>query len=62
MKRLTLAFLLLVIGSGWASADYDLELWNDGVKTNNQWSYYDQDTPSPHDVDMNWHASGGLFP
>jgi hypothetical protein len=48
------------IGPSMAVAEYHQELWDDPGKANNHWSYYDTDAPEPHDVDMDWHASGGV--
>ena len=40
--------------------DYEEELWDDPLKANNNWSYYDTDAAEPHDVDMVWLSTGGV--
>ena len=56
--------ILAVVATGLcpmiAAGDYDAEYWDVPGKANNNWSYYDTDVPSPHNVDMTWHASGGM--
>jgi hypothetical protein len=59
-KTLLLSLILLPCLSAMSLADYDMELWNDPLLQNHNWSYYDTDVAYPHDVDMNWQASGGV--
>ena len=60
MRILMLGILLLGIGPSVAVAEYHQEFWDDAGKANNHWSYYDTDAPEPYDVDMDWHAGGGV--
>ncbi len=62
MQRTGLLISLVALGAfpALVAGQYNEELWDDPIKTNNNWAYYDVDhTSGPH-VDMIWHATGGV--
>ncbi len=59
-KHALLSIVLFNVLLTTSFADYAKELWDDPIKKNNNWSYYDSDAVAPFDVDMNWQSSGGV--